>query len=186
MLEIENTRGKRGLSESKIIKDKLAANHESYRASVYFTGFYKEFMHMDKQTILNHLNHDLANELGAIIQYITYAAKATGPYRPQLAAFFLAEVADEQEHALYLANKIVALHGEPTTIAAAVPVVTTNREMLEAVLAAEKQAAIDYEIRANEAEAFGDKGLVIQLEDMLRDESGHAEETERMLRDWPF
>jgi len=49
---------------------------------------------MDKQTMVKLLNEDLAGELGAIIQYITYAAKATGPYRPQLSAFFLQEVAD--------------------------------------------------------------------------------------------
>ena len=40
---------------------------------------------MEKKTLLKHLNEDLAAELGAIIQYLTYAAKATGPYRPQLA-----------------------------------------------------------------------------------------------------
>ncbi|MCB0296716.1 MAG: ferritin-like domain-containing protein, partial [Calditrichaeota bacterium] len=66
---------------------------------------------MDKQTMIKHLNEDLAGELSAIIQYITYAAKATGPYRPQLAQFFLEEVADEQLHAQFLANKIVALGG---------------------------------------------------------------------------
>ncbi len=141
---------------------------------------------MDKQTLIDHLNEDLAGELGAIIQYITYAAKTTGPYRPQLSAFFLTEVADEQLHAQYLANKIVALGGEPTTQPRAVPAAETNREMLEAVLAAERQAAKDYTQRAEEAEQFGDKGLVVQLEDMVRDESGHSEETERMLRDWPL
>lgn len=141
---------------------------------------------MDKQTLINHLNEDLAGELSAIIQYITYAAKATGPYRPQLSAFFLAEVADEQLHAQFLANKIVALGGEPTTIAKPVPEASTNREMMEAVLAAELQAGKDYTQRAQEAEEYGDKGLVVQLEDMVRDESGHSEETERMLRDWPL
>lgn len=141
---------------------------------------------MDKNTLIDHLNDDLAGELSAIIQYITYAAKATGPYRPQLAAFFLAEVADEQTHAQFLADKIVALGGEPTTQPRPVPAAANNKEMLEAVLSAEKQAVIDYTQRAQEAEAFGDKGLVVQLEDMVRDESGHSEETERMLRDWPL
>ena len=141
---------------------------------------------MDKQTLIDRLNEDLAGELGAIIQYITYAAKATGPYRPQLAQFFLAEVVDEQGHAQYLANKIVALGGEPTTTARPVPHAETNRQMLEAVLAAERQATRDYAQRAKEAEEFGDKGLVVQLEDMVRDESGHSEETERILRDWPL
>lgn len=141
---------------------------------------------MDKQTMINHLNQDLAGELGAIIQYITYAAKATGPFRPQLSQFFLAEVADEQLHAQFLANKIVALGGEPTTTPRPVPPAKTNREMLEAVLVAELQAKQDYTQRALEADAFGDKGLAVQLEDMVRDESGHSEETERILRDWPL
>ncbi|WP_299465343.1 bacterioferritin [uncultured Gimesia sp.] len=141
---------------------------------------------MDKQTMIAHLNEDLASELSAIIQYTTYAAKATGPYRPQLTQFFLAEVPDEQLHAQYLANKIVALGGEPTTVPAKVAEAHSNREMLEAVLAAEKAATAGYTTRAKEAEAFGDKGMAVQLEDMIRDESGHAEEVERILRDWPL
>jgi len=136
--------------------------------------------------IIDHLNEDLAGELSAIIQYTAYAAKATGPYRPQLAAFFLDEVTDEQEHAQFLANKIVALNGEPTTVARQVPAAATNREMLQEVLAAEQKAIDDYTLRAREAEEFGDKGLVVQLEDMVRDESRHSEETERILRDWPI
>lgn len=140
---------------------------------------------MDKKQLIKGLNEDLAGELSAIIQYITYAAKATGPYRPQLSQFFLTEVADEQLHAQFLANKIVALGGEPATTPRAVPAAKKNRKMLEAVLAAERQAVKDYTARAKEAEEFGDKGLAVQLEDMVRDESGHSEETERILRDWP-
>lgn len=141
---------------------------------------------MDKQRLINNLNEDLAGELGAIIQYIVYAAKASGPFRPQLSQFFLAEVADEQLHAQFLANKIVALGGEPTTTPRPVPAAKDNRAMLEAVLAAEKQATADYTQRAQEAEEFGDKGLSVQLENMVFDESGHAEETARILKDWPL
>jgi bacterioferritin len=141
---------------------------------------------MDKQTLINNLNEDLAGELSAIIQYITYAAKTTGPYRPQLAQFFLEEVADEQLHAQFLANKIVALGGEPATTPRPVPPANSNKEMLEAILAAENQAVADYGRRADEAKAFGDTGLAVQLEDMVRDETEHSEETARMLRDWPF
>jgi bacterioferritin len=141
---------------------------------------------MDKQALLKNLNEDLAGELGAIVQYITYAAKATGPYRPELSKFFLAEVTDEQTHAEYLANKIVALGGEPTTTPREVAAAKDNRAMLEAVLKAEKRAIADYTQRAKEAEDFGDKGMVVQLEDIINDETGHAEETERMLRDWPL
>lgn len=31
--------------------------------------------------LITRLNDDLAGEFGAIIQYLTYAAKVTGPYR---------------------------------------------------------------------------------------------------------
>lgn len=141
---------------------------------------------MDKQTLIEHLNKDLEGELGAIIQYLTYAAKANGPFRPQLVQFFMAEVPDEQLHAQFLANKVVALGGEPSTQPRPVPAAKSNREMLEAVLAAEKQANKDYTRRAEEAGEFGDKGLQVQLENMVLDESGHAEETERLLREWPL
>jgi bacterioferritin len=141
---------------------------------------------MDKPEMIKSLNEDLAGELGAMIQYITYAAKATGPYRPQLSAFFLNEVPDEQGHAQYLANKIVALGGEPTTKARDVPAAKSDREMVEAVRDAEKRAVTDYTKRVKQAEEFGDKGLVVQLEDIVNDETGHLEETERLLRDWPM
>jgi bacterioferritin len=141
---------------------------------------------MDTKTLIDNLNKDLADELGAVIQYTVYAAKVTGPYRPQLVDFFLAEVPDEQLHAQFLANKIVALGGEPTTRASAVKAAKSNREMLEAVLEAETRAAANYTVRAEEADAFGDVGLKVQLEDMVRDETGHREETERILRDWPL
>ena len=141
---------------------------------------------MDKKQLIALLNEDLAAEYSAIIQYITYAARATGPYRPQLSQFFLAEVADEQLHAQFLANKIVALGGTPTTQAGPVADGSSNRVMLEEVLKAERDAVKRYTERARQADELGDKGLAVQLEDMVRDESGHSEETERILRDWPI
>jgi len=141
---------------------------------------------MSKDELIEKLNEDLASELAAVIMYVIYAARATGPYRPQLTQFFLAEVADEQLHAQYLANKIVALGGEPTTVPLPVPMPDGDRAMLEAVLEAEKVATANYTDRAQQAEAFGDKGLAVQLEDFIRNESNHVEETERILRDWPL
>jgi bacterioferritin len=141
---------------------------------------------MYKHQLIEKLNHDLAAELTAIVQYIAYAAKTTGPYRPQLSQFFLDEAADEQRHAQFLANKIVALGGEPTTILEEVARADSNSDMLHAALMADKRAIGSYTVRAKEAEEFGDKGLAVQLEEMLCDESKHAEETERILRDWPW
>ncbi len=139
-----------------------------------------------KKQLIKNLNDDLADELAAIIQYITYAAKTTGPYRPELSKFFLDEVIDEQGHAQFLANKITALGGEPTTVPSEVEKASSNIDMVKAVAKAEKRAVKNYTKRAREAEAFGDKGLVVQLDDMIRDETQHHEETERILRDWPL
>ena len=141
---------------------------------------------MTKEQLIERLNEDLADELGAMIQYVIYAARATGPYRPQLSQFFLAEVADEQMHAQFLANKIVSLGGSPTTTPRKVPLPDDNRTMLEEVVEAEKRATTSYVQRAKDAEEYGDKGLVVQLEDFIRDESSHVEETERILRGWPL
>ena len=141
---------------------------------------------MTKDALIEKLNEDLADELGAVIQYLVYAARATGPYRPQLSQFFLAEVADEQMHAQFLANKIVSLGGTPTTTPRAVPLPDGDRAMLEEVLVAERHATAAYVQRAKDAEAYGDKGLAVQLEDFIRAESSHVEETERILRDWPL
>ena len=141
---------------------------------------------MTRQQLIEKLNEDLADELGAIIQYVVYSARATGPFRPQLSQFFLAEVADEQVHAQFLANKIVSLGGTPTTTPRPVPLPDGNRAMLEEVVEAERRATAGYVQRAQDAEAYGDKGLVVQIEDFIRDESSHVEESERMLRDWPL
>ena len=140
---------------------------------------------MDRNALIELLNDDLAAELAAMITYITYAARVDGPHRPQLSSFFSAEVNGEQIHAIYLANKIVALGGEPTTTPAPVPLPEGNRAMLECVLDMERAAAARYVTRAQQAEEFGDIGLKVSLEDFIRDESTHVEETEAILRHWP-
>jgi bacterioferritin len=60
----------------------------------------------DRQAVIDGLNHNLADEYQAIVMYIQYSAKLTGPYRRELRALFQAEIADEQGHAQFLADKI--------------------------------------------------------------------------------
>ena len=61
---------------------------------------------MDKETLIQGLNQDLAHEYQAIIQYVTYAATVSGIHRGELKEFFLAEIQDELRHAQFLADKI--------------------------------------------------------------------------------
>lgn len=139
---------------------------------------------MDKKALIKALNEDLAGELQAVIQYLTYSARVTGPWRPQLVAFMQTEIQDELMHAQFLADKIAALGGEPTTTPRPVPAADHPRDMLKAILEAELQAGKDYIERAEQADEYGDKGLAVQLEDMVRDETGHAEETAKLLKNW--
>ena len=138
----------------------------------------------DRQALIDGLNHDLAGEYQAIVMYIQYSAKLTGPYRRELRALFQAEIADEQGHAQFLADKIASLGGEPTTEPRAIPHADQPKEMLEQVLGAEKQAIADYDERLRQADAFGDVGLKVSLENQVADETRHKEEIERVLAGW--
>jgi bacterioferritin len=139
---------------------------------------------VDRQTLIDGLNHDLAGEYQAIVMYICYSAKLTGPYRRDLRALFQAEIPDEQGHAQFLADKIAALGGEPTTTPRPAPRAERPKEMLEQALAAEEQAIADYGERVRQAKAFGDIGLKVNLENQLADETRHKEELQRTLAGW--
>ena len=139
---------------------------------------------IDQQTLIDGLNHDLAGEYQAIVMYTHYSAKLTGPYRRELRALFQAEIPDEQGHAQFLAEKIASLGGEPTTVPRAVHHTNEPREMLEQALHAERQAISDYVARISQAEAFGDIGLKVNLENQVADETRHREEIERILAGW--
>jgi bacterioferritin len=138
----------------------------------------------DRQALIEGLNHDLAGEYQAILMYTHYSAKLTGPYRRELRALFQAEIGDEQGHAQFLADKIAALGGEPTTEPRPVPHADQPREMLERALGAEEQAIADYNTRLRQAEDFGDFGLKVVLENQVADETRHKEEIERIIAGW--
>src|SRR5689334_11916952 len=82
------------------------------------------------QQLIDALNEDLTFELSAIAQYLTYAAKASGPYRRALAKAFRHEIPEETGHATILADKVAAMGGEPATEAAPVPPANGNLEMV--------------------------------------------------------
>ena len=138
----------------------------------------------DREALIARLNHDLAGEYQAIVMYIHYSAKLTGPFRRELRALFQAEVADEQGHAQFLSDKIAAMGGEPTSEPRPVTHVDQPRQMLDCALSAEIQAIADYTTRIGQAEACGELGLKVNLESQLADETRHKEEIERIIAGW--
>src|ERR1700732_577633 len=117
---------------------------EDHRKTEAGRGDKRASTSVDRQALSEGLNHDLAGEYQAILMYTHYSAKLTGPYRRELRALFQAEIGDEQGHAQFLADKIAALGGEPTTAPRPVPHADQPHEMLEQALKAEKQAIADY------------------------------------------
>lgn len=136
---------------------------------------------MDKQTLVDGLNHDLAGEYQAILQYLQHYFVLRGTNRLTLGEFFKESSLGEMKHADFLAEKIVALGGMPTVQPAPIVQPPDAEGMLRANIAAERQAIKDYTERRKQAEEFGDVGLVNDLEDIISDETRHAEELEKLL-----
>ena len=67
----------------------------------------------------------------------------------------------------FLADKITALGGELDINPSMPKKVRTAKEMMTIDIAAERQVIANYTRRIAQAEAYGDKGLIIRLEDML-------------------
>lgn len=137
-----------------------------------------------RKALIDGLNEDLAAEYQAIITYLLFSKLVNGPLRPELSKFFESEIQDELGHASLLAHKIVALGGEPTTEPTPVRLARDNRAMLEIALEAEKETIERYTRRIDQAEAAGELGLKVDLEDIVSDETTHKEDIERMLAGW--
>ncbi|ENH96026.1 hypothetical protein J416_12894 [Gracilibacillus halophilus YIM-C55.5] len=138
------------------------------------------------QELLDGLNEDLAHEYAATIMYTYHASVVSGLYRSLLKPFFEDEINDEIGHAQYLSEKIKTLGGTPTTTPAKVEQLTDVKAMLEATLKAETETIERYEKRKQQASELGYTELVVELEDMIADETKHQEETQRLLADSSF
>ena len=140
-------------------------------------------MAIDKQILIDGLNTDLAHEYQAILMYNSYAALVSGIHRQTLKGFFEAELPEELVHAQFLANKITALGGTPTTEPAPLDLAHKPEAMLRNVFDAEAETIKRYVERRKQAEAYEDYGLAAELDTIISDETRHKEETEKLLRD---
>ena len=137
----------------------------------------------NRQTLVDGLNTDLSHEYQAILMYNSYAAMVYGMHRPTLKQFFESELPEELVHAQLLADKVTALGGTPTTEPAPIELVDEPKDMLKQVLESEIGAIERYVQRRDQAEEAKEYGLATELDDIIRDETEHKEETEKLLRD---
>ena len=135
-----------------------------------------------RQELIDGLNEDLNLELEAVLRYLHHSASATGLLGHELREELKGDVAGELNHAVFLADKITALGGELDIRLSMPKKVRTAKEMMRIDIAAERTVIANYTTRIAQAEQFGDKGLAIRLEDMLAEETDHAENLERLGR----
>ena len=135
-----------------------------------------------KRELIDGLNTDLNLELEAVLRYLYHSASATGLLGHELREELKGDIASELNHAVFLADKITALGGELDINPSMPKKVGTAREMMKIDIADERKVIANYSKRIGQAEECGDKGLAIRLEDMLAEETDHAEDLERLGR----
>jgi bacterioferritin (cytochrome b1) len=137
---------------------------------------------MTREELINGLNEDLNLELETLLRGVYHAAAGRGMLGHELRELLKKELPSELDHAMFLADKIVALGGE-VRIRPTVPAeLTAARDLLQDNIAGERKIINNYAKRIDQAAEFGDKGLVIRLEDMLASETDHLEQLERLGR----
>jgi len=138
----------------------------------------------DKAKLIEGLNEDLSAELGAVILYLYQTSVALGFNGEELRELLRDEVTEELGHATFLADKIVALGGDPTTRPKEYKTPKDIKGMLEFDLKLEREAVEAYKKRAQQADEYGDLGLKVKIEELISDETDHVEKIERILRGW--
>jgi len=137
---------------------------------------------MTREELINGLNEDLNLELETLLRGVYHAAAGRGMLGHELRELLKKELPSELDHAMFIADKIVALGGA-VRIRPGVPAeLAASRDLLQENIAGERKIISNYAKRIDQAAEFGDKGLVIRLEDMLASETDHLEQLERLGR----
>lgn len=137
---------------------------------------------MSRQELIEGLNADLNLELEAVLRGVYHAAAGRGMLGHELREMLKTELPSELEHAMFLADKIVALGGEVRIHPGHPKDLLNSRQLLSDNIAAERQIIANYTRRIDQALEFGDKGLAIRLEGILSAETDQLEELERLAR----
>jgi bacterioferritin len=128
---------------------------------------------ISREAFVAELNHDLAYEFGAAVQYVQHAAMVTGAEYDAISKELIIHSNEEMMHAVSLSNMICDLGGVPGTDVSERHVSTDSKEMLAQDLAGEEGAIARYKERIAQAETLGEYGVRRLLEDILMMEEEH-------------
>lgn len=128
---------------------------------------------IQKADLLKELNHDLAYEFAAAVQYVQHAACLTGGEYQTIHKELLVHASEEMGHATVLAEQITYLGGTPTIDVEARETDKSSKKMLEQDLAGERLAVRRYNQRIEQAQALKLYGLETALKGILAMEEEH-------------
>jgi bacterioferritin len=127
-----------------------------------------------KKKLTELLNHDLALEYSAAIQYIQHAAVMSGAQYGDVIKEIKLHANEEIAHAIILADQIDFLDGVPTVEVGGIKTSPDNIQMLQQDLAGEQNAISRYKMRIEQAEELKEFALAQQLRNILGMEQEHA------------
>ena len=133
------------------------------------------------QKIIEALNKDRADELGAIVQYMKHHYEAEGLESPEIIELAKKIAKDEMSHAEKLGERINYLGGIPTKKVSSILEGGDLKKMVEDDLAKENGAIKQYKEHIKLAVEEEDFTTRLMLEEILKDEEGHANTWETVL-----
>lgn len=136
---------------------------------------------MDKNSLIDLLNKDLALEYSAAVQYIQHQSLVKGAKYQSIQKELIIHANEEIGHAIQLADQIAYLGGTPTIEVAERHTSGTSEEMLKQDLEGETDAVKRYKARIVQARELGEFGLARVLEDILIMEEEHERDLQAAL-----
>ena len=127
------------------------------------------------QTVLQHLNEALRDELTAINQYFLHAEMAENWGYKKYSQYIKKQSIDEMHHAELLMERILFLDGTPKMDPLGLTIGKSVREMIESDLSLEHGAVASYNESIRICVENGDNGSRDLFVRLLRDEEGHVD-----------
>jgi bacterioferritin len=128
---------------------------------------------LTRESLIAHLNEDLAREYQAIIAYVIYSQVLKGAEYMNIASELEKHAGEELQHAITLAKQIDYLGGVPASVPKPVKVTDDNKAMLRADLDNENETVKNYRQRIVECEALSEYATAELIREILIQEQDH-------------
>jgi bacterioferritin len=127
------------------------------------------------ETVLEHLNHALRDELTAINQYFLHAEMAENWGYKKYSKYIKKQSIDEMKHAEMLMERILFLDGIPKMEPMSLSIGQSVKDMIESDLSLEHEAVASYNASIRVCVEKGDNGTRDLFMRLLKDEEGHVD-----------